>query len=280
MRMKLNTLPPKLLIINDISGVGRCSMSVSLPVVSACKVQGIPVPTSVFSNHTGFPTHLKIDLTGQLKDYFAALNTLSMNWDGIYCGYLGAKEQLHAISHYYDSLTEKPLFIIDPVMGDYGRAYQHITPEFCHHMKDFVSRGDIITPNLTEACLLTDTPYPEHDCTDPELSAISKKLHALGVKKCIITGCPKGDTFLNYISDSRGNVDTVSTKKAGPGYPGTGDIFVSIVSALTLRGFSLQECTTQAAHFIASCISYSQSLSNDTLQGVIFEPLLSDLVSL
>ena len=72
--MKLNTLPPKLLIINDISGVGRCSMSVSLPVVSACKVQGIPVPTSVFSNHTGFPTHLKIDLTGQLKDYFAALN--------------------------------------------------------------------------------------------------------------------------------------------------------------------------------------------------------------
>ena len=204
--MKLNTLPPKLLIINDISGVGRCSMSVSLPVVSACKVQGIPVPTSVFSNHTGFPTHLKIDLTGQLKDYFAALNTLSMNWDGIYCGYLGAKEQLHAISHYYDSLTEKPLFIIDPVMGDHGRAYQHITPEFCHHMKDFVSRGDIITPNLTEACLLTDTPYPEHDCTDPELSAISKKLHALGVKKCIITGCPKGDTFLNYISDSSGNV--------------------------------------------------------------------------
>ena len=77
-----------------------------------------------------------------------------------------------------------------------------------------------------------------------------------------------------------GNVDTVSTKKAGPGYPGTGDIFVSIVSALTLRGFSLQECTTQAAHFIASCISYSQSLSDDTLQGVIFEPLLSDLVTL
>ena len=208
------------------------------------------------------------------------LNTLSMNWDGIYCGYLGAKEQLHAISHYYDSLTEKPLFIIDPVMGDHGRAYQHITPEFCNHMKDFVSRGDIITPNLTEACLLTDTPYPKHDCTDSELSAISKKLHALGVKKCIITGCPKGDTFLNYISDSSGNVDTVSTKKAGPGYPGTGDIFVSIVSALTLRGFSLQECTTQAAHFIASCISYSQSLSDDTLQGVIFEPLLSDLVTL
>ena len=231
MRMKLNTLPPKLLIINDISGVGRCSMSVSLPVVSACKVQGIPVPTSVFSNHTGFPTHLKIDLTGQLKDYFAALNILSMNWDGIYCGYLGAKEQLHAISHYYDSLTKKPLFIIDPVMGDHGRAYQHITPEFCNHMKDFVSRGDIITPNLTEACLLTDTPYLEHDCTDSELSAISKKLHALG-------------------------------------------------SALTLRGFSLQECTTQAAHFIASCISYSQSLSDDTLQGVIFEPLLSDLVTL
>ena len=100
------------------------------------------------------------------------------------------------------------------------------------------------------------------------------------MKKCIITGCPKGDTFLNYISDSSGNVDTVSTKKAGPGYPGTGDIFVSIVSALTLRGFSLKECTTQAAHFIASCISYSQSLSDDTLQGVIFEPLLSDLVTL
>ena len=168
----------------------------------------------------------------------------------------------------------------DTLMGDHGRAYQHITPEFCNHMKDFVSRGDIITPNLTEACLLTDMPYPEHDCTDSELSSISKKFHALGVKKCIITGCPKGDTFLNYISDSSGNVDTVSTKKAGPGYPGTGDIFVSIVSALTLRGFSLQECTTQAAHFIASCISYSQSLSDDTLQGVIFEPLLSDLVSL
>lgn len=81
-------------------------------------------------------------------------------------------------------------------MGDHGRAYQHITPEFCNHMKDFVSRGDIITPNLTEACLLTDMPYPKHDCTDSELSSISKKLHALGVKNVLLPAVQKATLSL------------------------------------------------------------------------------------
>ena len=112
MRMKLNTLPPKLLIINDISGVGRCSMSVSLPVVSACKVQGIPVPTSVLSNHLGFPLCHFDDYTSHMRDYIKVWNELGLTFDGLYCGFLGNEEQIDIVREFVE-MFRPPLFLLD-----------------------------------------------------------------------------------------------------------------------------------------------------------------------
>lgn len=299
-------LPPKLLILNDMSGVGRCSMSVSLPVVSACKVQAIPVPTLLFSNHTGFATHYKKDLTDCLPDYLSHMDKLTNPWDGIYCGYLGSLTQMQVITSYYNSLYYHPLFIIDPVMGDHGHAYQHITPEFCAAMRGFLSSADIITPNLTEACLLAGVDYPGGDivsargdsssgrdnsnpttcdsglntggyCDNAFCNMLIEKLTQLGPKQIVITGIEQGEYYVNYIYD-HGSLHTIKSQKTGPGYPGTGDMFASIVAAYMLRGFTLTECVTFAVDFIAHCIAYSQDLGAVIPQGVIFEPLLGELI--
>lgn len=161
----MTRIPKKLLIVNDMTGFGRCSITVALPVISACKVQAIPVPTSIFSNHTGFPSYYKQDLTVYMTDYLKQLDTIVADFDGIYCGYLGSMMQMHIMNDYIlkhlTNNTHKPVIIIDPVMGDHGNAYPSISVDFCQQMKQFIHCADLLTPNITEACLLTDTPYQE-----------------------------------------------------------------------------------------------------------------------
>lgn len=289
-------LPKKLLIINDMAGVGRCSMTAALPVVSACKVQACPVPTAIFSNHTGFATYYRRNLSDSLADYFAGLMQLPAEFDGIYCGYLGSKQQLDIIRNYITAYTstfsKAPLIVLDPVMGDHGRMYTSMTDEFCQGMQEFLCFSDIITPNLTEACLLTNTPYPATTPTLEQLAAICQQLQALGAHRIVITGIADGQLLHNFIYEGPTSYDLLSTESQGPGYPGTGDIFASILSALSLR-----ECVDHAATFIGTCIHETDKLYRHTtnmpnnednpeeyrhaiLQGVAFELFLDQLTKI
>ena len=159
-------IPKKIAMINDIAGYGRCSTTVSLPIISAMGVQVCPVPTSVFSNHTGFPVHFMHDCTPILPQYLEKWQELELTFDGIYCGFLGSVEQIGIVRDFLVSqieiqeskaLSARPAVILDPVMGDHGKAYRTVTPEHCAQMKELLSLADIITPNITEACLLADT---------------------------------------------------------------------------------------------------------------------------
>lgn len=169
---------PRLAMINDIAGFGRCSTTVSLPVISIMKVQVCPVPTSVLSNHLGFPLCHFDDYTSHMRDYIKVWSELGLTFDGLYCGFLGNEEQIDIVREFVE-MFRPPLFLLDPVMGDHGRSYSSITKTHVQKMKELLPLADIITPNITEACLLTDTPWKDGEWTMPELSDLCLKLATL-----------------------------------------------------------------------------------------------------
>ena len=194
-------IPKKIAMINDIAGYGRCSATESIPIISAMKVQVCPVPTSLFSNHTGFPVHFMHDCTPYLRDYLAKWKELGFRFDGIYCGFLGSAEQIGIVQEFLAGWPDVP-FILDPVMGDHGKAYRTVTPEHCEGLKFLLSRAAIITPNITEACLLTDTPYRESGWKRDELCLLARQLHAMGPDKVVITGLRD---MMRRVPDRSGN---------------------------------------------------------------------------
>lgn len=274
--------PKKLIVINDMVGVGRCSMTVAIPVISACKVQACPVPTSIFSNHTGFPTFFKEDLTDALPSYLEGLHKVPVSFHGIYCGYLGSLKQIKLVGSYIKASKEEynPIVIIDPIMGDHGTCYRTITPEFCNEMRSLLPYADIITPNITEACILTETDYHPGRYTEAELLTICFKLKELGASKIIITGIKDEHNFYNFIYEDDNNYTLMDTPIAGESRPGTGDIFASIISALVLRDYNLADAVKVASEFIATCTAETSKLNVPVQEGVALELFLSDLISL
>lgn len=166
---------PRLAMINDIAGFGRCSTTVSLPVISVMKVQVCPVPTSVLSNHLGFPLCHFDDYTSHMRDYIKVWGELGLTFDGLYCGFLGNEEQIDIVREFVE-MFRPPLFLLDPVMGDHGRAYSSITEMHVQKMKELLPLADIITPNITESCLLTGTPWKDGEWTLQELSGLCERL--------------------------------------------------------------------------------------------------------
>ncbi len=271
-------IPAKLAMINDIAGIGRCSTTVSLPIINIFGVQVCPVPTSVFSNHTGFPTYQFLDLTENMKAYFAQWESMRLAFDGIYCGFLGSMEQIEIVNGFLDSQKNyHPLIIIDPVMGDNGRAYTTVTKEHCEEMKRLVCKADMITPNLTEACLLTGTPYDE--CPPvKQLHTIVQKLHDLGPSRIVITGIRDNSCFSNYIFEEGKSSSIYKVPIAGDSRPGTGDIFASILVGDAMRHADFTDSVKKAADFVRICTEEAAALHIPLAEGVPFENHLHLLI--
>lgn len=272
---------PRLAMINDIAGFGRCSTTVSLPVISVMKVQVCPVPTSVLSNHLGFPLCHFDDYTSHMRDYIKVWNELGLTFDGLYCGFLGNEEQINIVREFVE-MFRPPLFLLDPVMGDHGRAYSSITETHIQKMKELLPLADIITPNITEACLLTGTPWKDGEWTMQELSGLCEKLASLCLKdsvsaSIVITGIRQGDSLVNFLWDD-GVYTTVSTPIAGASRPGTGDIFASILAADAVRGETLLSSVQKAANFVGLCITGSEKAGTPVQEGVVFEKYLAALL--
>ncbi len=272
---------PRLAMINDIAGFGRCSTTVSLPVISVMKVQVCPVPTSVLSNHLGFPLCHFDDYTSHMRDYIKVWSELGLTFDGLYCGFLGNEEQIDIVREFVE-MFRPPLFLLDPVMGDHGRAYSSITKTHVQKMKELLPLADIITPNITEACLLTDTPWKDGEWTMQELSGLCEKLASLCLKdsvsaSIVITGIRQGDSLVNFLWDD-GVYTTVASPIAGASRPGTGDIFASILAADAVRGETLLTSVQKAANFVGLCIAGSEKAGTPVQEGVVFEKYLAALL--
>lgn len=272
---------PRLAMINDIAGFGRCSTTVSLPVISVMKVQVCPMPTSVLSNHLGFPLCHFDDYTSHMRDYIKIWKELGLTFDGLYCGFLGNEEQIDIVREFVE-MFRPPLFLLDPVMGDHGRAYSSITETHVQKMKELLPLADIITPNITEACLLTGTPWKDGEWTMQELSGLCERLASLCLKdsvsaSIVITGIRQGDFLVNFLWDD-GVYTTVASPIAGASRPGTGDIFASILAADAVRGETLLSSVQKAANFVGLCIAGSEKAGTPVQEGVVFEKYLAALL--
>ncbi len=268
----------KIAAINDISGFGKCSITVTLPIVSYLKVQCNPIPTSIFSNHTAYPSFFFDDYTDRMVPYMQEWKKLGLKFDGIMSGYLGSKEQIQMVKNFIDEFrTEHTIVVIDPVMGDNGKTYSIYTKEMCKAMKGLVHYADILTPNLTEACILTDTEYKEEQWKTKELVGMAEKLSSQGPKKVVITGIRQGDFIANLVYETGKEYRILRTHRVGTGRSGTGDIFASIVAADAVNGVDFDRSVKKASSFIKKCIKRSIELDIPKEDGACFEELLHTL---
>lgn len=268
----------KIAVINDISGFGRCSIAVSMPIISAMKVQCCPVPTSIFSNHTGFPEFFFDDYTEKMQEYIDNWKKLHLEFHGIQTGFLGSERQIEIVKQFIeDFCTPHTVVIIDPVMGDHGKTYPTYTPELCQAMKQLVAYADILTPNLTEACILTDTPFHEGHWTMKELEQLAQQLAAQGPEKIVITGVPQKKYVSNLVFEQGGAPKLLRTLRIGSERSGTGDVFSSIVAADAVNHVPFEESVRKASRFIKKCILRSIEMGLPKTDGVCFEEFLTTL---
>lgn len=267
----------KIAVINDFSGFGRCSIAVALPILSVMKVQCCPLPTSIFSNHTGFPSYFFEDYTSRMVPYMQEWKKLDLHFNGICSGFLGSKEQIEIVKKFFKEFkTEETQIIVDPVMGDYGKPYPTYTEEMCGEMKKLVEFADILTPNVTEACVLTDTPYKEKWKIE-EIQEMAEKIHTMGPKKIAITGIVQGGFIANFCYEEGQQPKVLRTHKEGTQRSGTGDIFASIIAADAVNGVPFYKSVKKASDFIKKCIIRSQELDIPLTDGVCFEEVLGKL---
>ena len=269
----------KIAVINDLSGYGRCSLTVAIPVLSAMGIQCCPVPTAILSNHTEFPVYFFDDYTDKMRAYAGKWKELGLTFEGISTGFLGSAEQIAIVMDFVEMFRrEDTMVFVDPVMGDHGVRYTTYTEEMCEEMKKLAALADVVTPNVTEACILTDTPYKESGWTRKELLNMAMKLRHMGAEAVVITGVREGDFYTNVVLD-RGEREAafVKVKSGGGQRPGTGDVFSSVLAGAMLNGKSLRASTEQASRFVKECIIKSDELEIPHANGVCFEKVLGRL---
>lgn len=299
----MNHSQKKIALINDLTGYGHCSLAVALPVVSVMGVYGCPVPTAVFSNHMAFPTWYKKDLTDNIDDYLKVWEQLKIDFDGIYCGFLGNEKQAEMVASFVKMIknngSSDTMFLLDPVMGDHGQMYSSVNSAYRDALLKLIPNADVLTPNLTEACLLTDTTYNEDildksldnydvsDCAEniasSFLTKMVQKLHTMGPSRIVITGIKKDGYFFNYVSEagiSDGSHKScfVIQKAEGESRPGTGDLFASILAADAVKGVSFTTSVKKAAEFVKICTKTSSDYQLPATEGVCFEENLKWLI--
>lgn len=269
----------RMALVNDVTGYGRCSIAVELPIVSALKIQGCVLPTAVLSVHTGFPTYYLDDYTDRMPAYIHSWKENALSFDGILTGFLGSARQSDMVLDFIRDFKQKETtVIVDPVMGDYGRLYPSYTEEMCRKMRRLLTVADVITPNLTEACRLLDSPYPDGGVVS--LEQLEHMAHALaekGPSRLVMTGLHDGDWLLNYIYETGQQPEVQRVKKIGSDRSGTGDVFAAIAAGRIVQGKTLSEAVRSAADFVSKAMVYTEELQLPHNCGLAFEEFLTDL---
>ena len=270
----------KIALINDMTGFGRCSIAVELPIISAFKIQVCPLPTAILSVHTGFKNYFLDDYTERMTPYIESWRKNNLHFDGIATGFLGSAAQIEIVSDFLRDFNAPAL--IDPVMGDHGKIYASYTREMCRKMRGLLKFADLITPNLTEACELLNIPYPADGIiSDSNLATMAANIASkTRGGRVIITGVTldfdDGTNISNLIYD-KGKIDVISSKKIGSDRSGTGDVFFAIVAANFINGKNLRESVRQAADFVTKCILHAEFLNLQWNHGLPFEEFLTEL---
>ncbi|MGN0622681.1 MAG: pyridoxamine kinase [Oscillospiraceae bacterium] len=269
------TGPKKVAAIHDISGIGRCSLTVIIPVLSAMGVQVCPVPTAVLSAHTGYGEFVMRDLTDYIAPALEHYKKLGTEFDCIYSGFLASSEQIDHCLEFFGSFPNA-LKVVDPVMGDNGKSYATYTPKMCGRMSELVAVADIITPNLTEAAILLGEKYPDAPLNTSQAKSWLVRLSELGPDIVVITSVPiasGGIATIGYDKNSN-SFWKIINDYVPISYSGSGDMFASILIGGILKGDSLPIAMNRATSFTEMAIKTTYSYGTHWTDGIMLEPQL------
>ena len=280
--MKNKTHQKRVAAIHDLSGFGKCSLTVALPILSAAGIETSALPTAILSTHTGgISGYTYRDLTEDMRPVMKHWKSLDIKFDAIYTGFLGSFEQLDIVKEFFDAFRQEDnLILVDPVMGDNGELYTVFTREFAAGMRMLCQKADIIVPNLTEAALLLDEPYHPGPYTHAYIESLLRKLGALGPQKVVLTGVYFKEDELGAATYDRttDTIDYVFTQKIPGYYHGTGDVFASALLSALLNDFSLIDAAAIAVHLTTDSIRRTYKAKTDYRFGVNFEQSFPDFL--
>ena len=272
----------RIITVQDISCVGKCSLTVALPVISAMGVEACVLPTAVLSTHTAFKGFTFRDLTGDITAITRHWQQEKISFDAIYTGYLGSIEQIdlmHKLINDFGGGSTR--VIVDPCMADNGNLYSGFTPDFAKAMAGLCSKADVIVPNLTEASFLLGLPYIAAGYDKDYIEDLLQKLAALGARRIVLKGISFDDKKIGiacYDSDSQKTI-WYFHEKMPQNFHGTGDIFASVLTGALVRDFSLDKACRLAADFVVKSIKATLSHKDYNWYGVDFESALPSLIS-
>ena len=271
-------MTPRAAAIHDMSGFGRCSLTVAIPILSAMGVQCCPLPTAFLSTHTGgFTGFTFLDMTEEMPKVAAHWKSLDLRFDAIYSGFLGSEAQIDIVEDFIRAFrTPDTVVVIDPVMGDDGAAYQTYTPAMCAGMARLAELADVITPNLTEAAFLLGMDYGDLPRGEAGLRQIVRELSMEGKRSVALTGASlaPGKTGAMCFDAATGETEAVQTDFIAHPLHGTGDVFASVLTGGLVKGKSLTEAAREAVEFIRACAVRTVEQNLPMREGVDFEPLL------
>ena len=267
--------------IHDISGIGKCSLTVALPIISVAGIECCALPTALLSTHTGGFKNIYIkDLTEAISPIAEHWQSEGFEFDAIYSGYLGSMKQIDLVADAVNKLKGKnTLVVVDPVMGDNGKLYQTFSLDFAHKMRDLCAHADIITPNVTEACLMLGIDYKAPPYSKEYIEGLLKGLSKICSGTVVLTGACLNENEQGAAAyNSRQNkFSFVSCPKIPGMYHGTGDVFASVFVAAMVNGSGMETALKAATEF--TCMAIENSLQNrpEMWYGVNFEGVLSKL---
>ncbi|MBO7483237.1 MAG: pyridoxamine kinase [Kiritimatiellae bacterium] len=267
----------KAAVINDFSSFGRCSLAVTLPILSALKVQCCSVPTAIFTNHTGFEHFSWTDYTDHMDAYIRDWQATGLRFDAIATGFLGSARQIGFVRRFIEAFRgPDTLVFVDPVMGDYGRLYATYDMSLAESMREFLDVADVLTPNLTEACVLAGCDY-DPAMSDRGLKELCEKLTSRHATRVVVSGISRGADLINYIYERGRNPTSVVAPKLGEDRSGTGDVFSSVILGRLVRGERFEEAVWSAADFVSKAVERTIEMKLPATDGLAIEEVLGCL---
>lgn len=280
----------KVAIIQDLSSFGKCSLTAAIPVLSVMGVQAVPMPTAVFSAQSEYPSYFVEDFTSNMNNFTEEWKKLEVKFDGIFTGFVTGAEQINNIFRFLDTFNNKEsLLLVDPVMGDEGQVYDVFTNGLLDYMQELVKQANVITPNVTECCLLAGLSYEKlkaYTTKEDYLKALEEagnKLQISTSAKVIITGMipPAGPNEKQLIGDmyiDRNQSYYHSMAFNGKSFSGTGDLFASVIMGSMMRGENLEKAVNLAVTFLSKAIDESVREGVPEIEGINFENHLGILL--
>lgn len=272
--------------LHDLSGVGRCALTVAIPVISAMGLQVIPAPTAVLSAHTAFPDFVGLDLTDYLESCLEKWCEMGMKFDCIYTGYMASVRQEEIARRFLDAQPQA-LKVIDPVLGDDGVMYRALPKEMPGAMARLCRGADVITPNWTEAMLLTGgegvtaeknalpgTKVGAQVVDEKQMEEMLSRLMELGPKTALLTGVVLEEKHVNAWMGEDGKTHCVEYEPVHASFPGTGDLFASVLTGALVKGKSFEEAVRLATDYVRGTMRHTVDCGTEPVYGVQLEQTL------